>query len=515
MFSSVLNPIQTRIRENPQHLAIVNDEGSYTFAQLGVRVGAIRQALQQRQPRCVMIYGHKQLDAAAAMLACAFEAITFTFVDIANPAARIAHIVAVTQADMLLLACPPRTALPPLSIPLCTTASLPDTPSLTQPARPAPEQIFYILTTSGSTGEPKGVKISYGNYDALASWAIPTLHGQQPGVHVNHACLSFDLGIMDIFLTLAAGKALVMLDHVNNIRPRKNLSLLTQPALRIDSWFSTPGFLEVMCSDPSFNQLTLPHLTCIAIGGEALLPPLVQTLYQRFPQATLLHCYGPTEAACMTHAARVTPDDLPTNPPLSLGHANGHNNVIIVDEHGEPLPVGMAGEIVLLGPQISPGYLPESDQRNRLFSWRQGQRSYHTGDIGYLNAQGNLFVKGRNDGQIKWMGNRIEIGEIEAAANQLDDVQQAVVVVRKQDNHVTELVLFIHLLSDTRERRDSFRHSLAQRLPVYMMPRIIRFTGPFPLTLHGKTDRQALMQQCEADVGPDQGNSSAIHDSPK
>ncbi|MEI7189287.1 AMP-binding protein [Dickeya dianthicola] len=501
MFSSVLNPIQTQMRENPQHLALVNDSGSDTFAQLGRRVEGIRQALRRHTPHCVMIYGHKQLDAAAAMLACAFEAIPFTFADIANPAARITHMLSVARADLLLLACPPRAALPPLSIPTLIADPLPDGPAISPPVKTTPDQVLYILTTSGSTGEPKGVKISHGNYGALARWALPLLHEAGHGVHVNHACLSFDLGIMDIFLTLAAGKTLAMLDHINNIRPRKNLSLLTQPALRVDSWFSTPGFLDLMCSDAWFCQQTLPDLKCIAIGGEALLPSLVQTLHQRFPRATLLHCYGPTEAACMTHAARITPDTLPASPPLPLGPASGDNRAIIVDDRGEPLLAGTPGEIVLFGPQISPGYLPEPDPRNRLFGWRQGQRCYHTGDLGYLDAQGNLFVKGRNDGQIKWQGNRIEIGEIETVTNQLAGVQQAAVIAEKQDNRVTELVLFVHLSPDTNARRDSLRRSLAQQLPAYMVPRVIHFTGPFPLTLHGKTDRQALMRQFETGAG--------------
>ncbi|MCL6405013.1 alanine-phosphoribitol ligase [Dickeya dadantii] len=501
MFSSVLNPIQAHMRENPQHLALVNDSGSYTFAQLGRRVEGIRQALRRHSPRCVMIYGHKQLDAAAAMLACAFETIPFTFADIANPTARIERIAVMVQIDLVLMACEPRTSFPSLPAPIIITTNLPDSSHLLPAVIPSPEQLFYILTTSGSTGEPKGVKISYGNYGALARWALPLLHEAGQGVHVNHACLSFDLGIMDIFLTLAAGKTLAMLDHINNIRPRKNLSLLTQPALRVDSWFSTPGFLDLMCSDAWFCQQTLPNLKCIAIGGEALLPSLVRTLHQRFPQATLLHCYGPTEAACMTHATYMTPDALPAAPPLPLGPACGDNDAIIVDERGEPLPVGTLGEIVLFGPQISPGYLPESDPRNRLFGWRQGQRGYHTGDLGYLDAQGNLFVKGRNDGQIKWQGNRIEIGEIETVTNQLAGVQQAAVIAEKQDNRVKELVLFVHLSSDTNERRDSLRRDLAQQLPAYMVPRVIRFTGPFPLTLHGKTDRQALMRQLDIDAG--------------
>ncbi|SLM65070.1 MULTISPECIES: AMP-binding protein [Dickeya] len=500
MFSSVLDPIQTHIRQQPQQLAIINDSGSYSFATLGLRIEAIRQVLRAHKPHCVLIYGHKQLDAAAAMLACAFEAMTFTFADIANPAERIGRIASVTQADLILLTClPPEGSAFP-ALPTQMTDALAERAPL-RPAQAAePSTLLYVLTTSGTTGEPKGVKISRGNYEALARWALPLLHPEPRGAHVNHACLSFDLGIMDVFLTLAAGKTLIMLDHRNNIRPRKNLSLLASPAIQVESWFSTPGFLELMCADAQFSQHSLPNLKKIAIGGEALLPALATTLHERFPQAEILHCYGPTEAACMTHAAPIGLDNLPASPPLSLGCACGDNQLGIIDAQQHPVPSGTVGEIVLYGPQISPGYLPETDPRNALFGDGPAGRYYRTGDQGYLDSQGQLFVKGRDDGQIKWLGNRIETGDIEAVTRQLDAVQQAVVLTEKNTTTIKDLILCLHLAPDTAERRASLRHELAQRLPAYMVPRIIHFTGPFPLTLHGKTDRVALMRQYQAEV---------------
>ncbi|MGM3175130.1 AMP-binding protein [Dickeya lacustris] len=500
MFSSVLDPIQTHIRLQPQQLALINDSGSYSFATLGLRIEAIRQALRAHKPRCVLIYGHKQLDAAAAMLACAFEATPFTFADIANPAERIGRIAHVTQADLILLTC-----LPPEGCVLPSLATLmTDTLTHGEPLGPTSattlSTLLYILTTSGTTGEPKGVKISHGNYEALARWALPLLHPVPQGAHVNHACLSFDLGIMDVFLTLAAGKTLIMLDHRNNILPRKNLSLLTSPRTQIDSWFSTPGFLELMCADAQFNQHALPNLRKIAIGGEALLPDLAETLHKRFPLATILHCYGPTEAACMTHAAPIDVENLPPSPPLSLGHTCGDTRLSIIDGQQRLVPHGTVGEIVLHGPQISPGYLPESDPRNALFGDGPIGRYYCTGDQGYLDNHGQLFVKGRDDGQIKWQGHRIESGDIESITRQLDAVQQAVLLTEKNHNAVKDLILCLHLAPDTAERRASLRHELAQRLPAYMVPRILHFTGPFPLTLHGKTDRVALMRQYQAEV---------------
>ncbi|ANE75580.1 AMP-binding protein [Dickeya solani] len=503
MFSSVLNPIQTQMRENPQQLALVNDSGSYTFAQLGRRVEGIRQVLRRHTPRCVMIYGHKQLDAAAAMLACAFEAIPFTFTDIANPAARIERIAAMVQTDLILLTCEPRTAFPSLPAPTIITTSLPDRSHLLPAVIPSPEQLFYILTTSGSTGEPKGVKISYGNFAAFSNWYIPSLEAERfPGSHVNHACLSFDMGVMDLFPSLAAGKPVMMLNHGNNIRPRKNLQLLTESAVKASSWFSTPSFLDIMCMDRQFNAKSLPELRVIFVGGEPVSPSLVQTLQTRFPQAEVRHAYGPTETTCVTHALCLPPIiDAKTVGALPLGQPQGTNRIVVWDEREKPLPAGQHGEIVILGPQVGVGYLPNDLPANQAFGYKNNERYYRTGDIGYLDEQGQLFIQGRNDSQIKWHGNRIDLAEIEKAASQCDQVKQSAVIIEKNNNVVAELVLCVHLNIDTTAHRDSLRRDLAQRLPTYMVPRVIRFTGPFPLTLHGKTDRQALMRQGETDAG--------------
>ncbi|ACT04986.1 AMP-dependent synthetase and ligase [Dickeya chrysanthemi Ech1591] len=509
MFSSVLNPIQSGMREHPQRLAIINDGGSYTFAQLGYRVEGIRQALQQHKPHCVMIYGHKQLDAAAAMLACAFEAIPFTFVDIANPPARLERIAAMVQMDLVLLTCEPKASFPSLSVPIILTASLQDSHHLSPVVIPTPEQLFYILTTSGSTGEPKGVKISYGNFAAFSEWYMPALQTDEyPGGHVNHACLSFDMGVMDLFPSLAIGKPVFMLNHVNNIRPRQNLRLLTESAVQASSWFSTPSFLDIMCLDRQFNAGSLPELRIIFVGGEPVSPSLVQTLQTRFPQAEIRHAYGPTETTCVTHALCLPPINAKTAGALPLGRPQGTNSVEIWDERGIPLPAGHYGEVVILGPQVGAGYLPSNLAANKAFGYRNDkERYYRTGDTGYLDDDGRLFIKGRNDSQIKWHGNRIDLAEIEKAANRCDCVKQSAVLIKKSNNAVTDLVLCIHLSIDNTIYRNGLRRDLAQRLPAYMVPRVIHFTGPFPLTLHGKTDRQALMRQVEADAAL--GNTSS------
>ncbi|ACS83927.1 AMP-binding protein [Musicola paradisiaca] len=495
MFSSVLNPLRDAMLRQPEDIALIASEGQYTFAQLGERIQALRNAIRRHQPGCVMIYGHKQLDAAAAMIACAFEAVVFTFVDTANPAPRIANIATMTGAQLALLAGEPPLPLPinPMPILRCQDCR---TDEALQPVVPSHhDAVFYILSTSGSTGEPKGVKISYGNFGALADWAIPLVHRHYPGAHVNHACLSFDMGVMDIFLALAVGKTVIMLNHRDNIRPLANLHILTPPTRRVSTWFSTPGFLEIMCMATQFQQAQLPDLRFIGIGGEMLSPSLVKTLHARFPQAQILNGYGPTEATCMTHAAILTPESLPDTPPLTVGLPGVGNGMAIVDKQRCPLPALAVGEIVLFGSQISPGYLPENDPRNQLFGLWRGQRCYYTGDMGYLNADGELFIKGRDDGQFKWQGNRIETGEVETTAQRIDGVQQAALVSKKTHGKVTALVLFVHLAIDDASHREAFRRELARRLPAYMVPRSVYFTHVFPLNLHGKTDRQALMQQ--------------------
>lgn len=500
MFLSQIKPLFERLKYQDSTTALINQEGIYSFAELGMRTAAIAQVIAPWAGRNVLVHGHKQLDAVAALLACISQGCCFTFVDHANPIARVEKIANLIQADVILTASAhpleglerwPQWVLSTLEN--GDPASLPLEPELTQPA-------FYVLPTSGSTGEPKGVIVSYENFAAFSTWYSPLVSdGIEHGCHVSHACFSFDMGLLDLFPVLCQGRALLMLDHRHNMLPRQNIRLMSRyPQCPVTSWFSTPSFIDLMLKDPLFCRQQLPDLKRFFMAGERASLGLVNQLQARFPGLEVMHGYGPTEATGMTHTFALGHPPEHSAGLLSLGAVCGLNRIRIVDADGHSLPAGEMGEVRLYGPQVALGYQPEDDPRNSAFSLDEFGRYYATGDRGFLDEEQSLFIHGRDDNQLKLHGNRVELGEIESSVCRYVEVIQCCAVPIKEEGKVTDLQLFIQLREDTAPHREALRQFLAEQLPSYMIPKSMFFCSSFPVTLHGKIDRQQLVDEHKA-----------------
>lgn len=491
MFTEMLQAIVDRIRHSSHRPALLNDDGPCDFGTLGARCQGILDSLGPAPDGVVMIYGHKEVDAVAAMLACALIGRPFVFVDIANPIQRIAQIAQTAQARVLMCSQP----LPGhVDGQIFETRSIVSRPFIAAGRENFDRGLFYIAFTSGSTGSPKGVQIGYDNFSQFYGWYSFLLRDcRGTGAHVNHASFSFDMGMADLWPALALGKPLILLNHRHNPFPAANLRALTCcPGVVAGSWFSTPTFLAMMCTAPSFRESTLPGLRTFFVGGESVPRSLLVKIIERFPLAEIWHAYGPTEVTCFTHCWRLTPADLVGSGPLPLGRAIPPNQVRVVAEDGREMAAGEMGEIELVGPQVAHGYLPQTHPQNTLFGVRDNKRYYRTGDYGIGDREGNLTLSGRLDGQLKWNGHRIEIGEIERVAQDATGVYQAVVVPLLRDGRVVDLFLFVQMREDNDCERAAFLDYLTGALPAYMRPRSIRFVDRIPVTLHGKVDRARL-----------------------
>ncbi|RAT13458.1 MULTISPECIES: AMP-binding protein [Lonsdalea] len=498
MFTSMMQMIGRQLLSN-RRIAIVNAQGSWRYADVASRVGAICGELARMQPKRVLIYGHKERDTAAALLACAWSGIPFTVVDSVNPPLRVARIAALYGTELILDGREePETApLVHQHYRCLWLPALPDggfTGGYAPPSSVNP--LFYVLSTSGSTGQPKGVQIGCDNFGAFFGWYHRVLHaaGADDEGHFNHARLSFDMGLLDFFTAFAIGRPLIMLPHEYNALPRLNLNLMvSEPAVRLSSGFSTPSFLEIMCHDPRFNAETLPHLQTLMVGGEYVSPQLIDRLLARFPSLNILHAYGPTETTCLTHLHPLDGASVQHAGLLPLGRPRGTLRVAVEDAHHKPLPQGDIGEVVVYGNQVGLGYLPASPPNNAAFGSRHGVAFYRTGDLGWLDAQGNLFIKGRRDSQVKWHGNRVDLQDIDAAARSFAHTVMATTLPLYQQHKLADVILFVQLNPHAADGEQAFRVHLSQQLPKYMIPTSIRFIAEFPLNQNGKIDRQALL----------------------
>jgi D-alanine--poly(phosphoribitol) ligase subunit 1 len=239
----------------------------------------------------------------------------------------------------------------------------------------------------------------------------------------------------------------------------------------------------------------LPELRRFLFCGETLAPETASQLLDRFPEANVWNTYGPTEATVACASVRVTRDLLARYSPLPIGAPMPGTKVFVADANAEPVPEGDRGEIIIAGTNVSAGYLGRPDLTASSFFRLGSLPAYHTGDWGRIRDK-FLFFEGRIDGQVKVNGHRIELGDLEENLRNLPTVADAVVLPIIREGVAESLAAFVVLVRRGPETEfelaTQLRTQLAERLPVYMLPRKILFYDAFPLTANGKTDRRAL-----------------------
>jgi D-alanine--poly(phosphoribitol) ligase subunit 1 len=353
---------------------------------------------------------------------------------------------------------------------------------------------FYILFTSGSTGEPKGVIITLACLEHFISWMLAEQQfSKRAEVFLNQAPFSFDLSVMDLYCSLVTGGTLFSISRDLIENPKKLYRALASSG--VTTWVSTPSFAQMCLVEDKFAEAMLPRVQRFLFCGETLPPQTAAQLLARFPQAQVWNMYGPTEVTVATTSIQIDSAILEKYSALPVGRVMPGTKIFIVDENGGELSANNRGEIIITGPNVSPGYVGRSDLTAHAFFEYRGQRAYKTGDLGRFRDS-LLFFEGRIDEQIKLSGYRIELGDVEVNLRALPTVRDAVVIPVIKDGAAQSLTAFVTLLARN-ETSDfilahNLRSQLGQRLPVYMLPRKFVFLDAFPMTANGKVDRAAL-----------------------
>ncbi|WP_022981213.1 AMP-binding protein [Ideonella sp. B508-1] len=358
------------------------------------------------------------------------------------------------------------------------------------PGRALAEQgLCYVMFTSGTTGQPKGVQIGREGVRGLIDWMrLDFGLGERP-VFLDQTVFSFDVSLYDVFGTLALGGTIMMLDRQDAASPLKVASLIAEHG--VTTWVSTPSFAQQQLINPGFSQAALPSLRTFVFCGEPLPVPLCRQLRKRFPEVPLLNTYGPTEATVATTLLVVEDAMLQADTPLPIGHAK-RGSQVYCDE----------GELCIAGPHVMRGYINRPDLNETRMFMREGQRGFRTGDLGSEAGDGMLFCHGRIDDQIKLHGYRLELMEVDAALSALPGARAcAAVALRKPNGAVVRLVAFVEMGQEAAalppELAD-WKGLLAARLPHYMIPSELLPCAQLPVSVNYKTDRARLAQLYEA-----------------
>ncbi|HEU4561930.1 MAG TPA: amino acid adenylation domain-containing protein, partial [Longimicrobium sp.] len=356
----------------------------------------------------------------------------------------------------------------------------------TNPDRGAlgPRNLAHVLFTSGSTGRPKGVMLEHGSLVNRLQW-MQDRYGMAPDEAVlQKTPFSFDVSFCEFFWPLMVGARVVMARPGGHRDPAYLVDVIQREGITHAHF--VPSMLPLFLEHPDAGRCT--SLLRVPVSGEAVSPALVRQFHQRLPGVELTNQYGPTESgevtewACDPEAERV-----------SIGRAIHNSAVYVLDRAGQPVPVGVAGELFIGGIAVARGYLG----RPRLTAERfvpdpfgePGARMYRTGDLCRWLPDGTLEYLGRSDFQVKVRGFRVEPGEIEARLAVHPGVREAVVLALDDGAGGKRLVAYF---VGAALESEALRAHLAEQLPEYMVPAAFVRLETLPLNPNGKLDRKAL-----------------------
>jgi amino acid adenylation domain-containing protein len=356
--------------------------------------------------------------------------------------------------------------------------------------------LAYVMYTSGSTGEPKGVAVPHRAVVRLVRGTGYARFGADE-VFLQLAPYSFDASTLELWGALLNGGRLVL--PPPGVLPPDELGELLSYH-RVTTLWLTAGLFHQMVEE---NLAGLAGVRQLLAGGDVLSVPHVRRVLEELPGTRLINGYGPTENTTFTCCHPLAgPEELETSVPLGRPIAN--TRVVVLDRHLAPVPVGVAGELCTGGDGLARGYLGRPDRTAERFvpdpfGREAGGRLYRTGDLARWRPAGTLEFLGRIDSQVKVRGFRVEPGEIETALLEHPGVREAAVLAQRDGSGSQRLVAYVVLHpadpaepSELSDPKPALAASLRGRLPEFMLPAAWVFLPSLPLTANGKVDRQAL-----------------------
>ncbi|HEY2823643.1 MAG TPA: amino acid adenylation domain-containing protein [Candidatus Acidoferrum sp.] len=516
----------------PADAAIVSGADTLTYGQLEIASNQLAHVLQnagcQNGDR-VCILMPKSAEAIVSMIGILKAGCLHVPIDVATPAARIRHIFdscenrvivaggrVVPLLDELMAdeALRSRTTIVWLESLSATadssatqaapegknfkaafsTRDLKAAPSTPLPQHRSASDGSHILFTSGSTGVPKGVVITHSNVSTFVAWALKHYGIDNTDRFSGHTPFHFDLSTFDIFGSITAGAQLHLVPSETALLPPKLAEFIRTS--KLTQWFSVPSVLNYMAKFNSVQQNDFPDLRRVLWCGEVLPTPALIYWMERLPKVHFSNLYGPTEATIASSYYDVT--TCPTDPKsqIPIGTPCDGEDLLVLNDKLEPIPVREIGDLYITGAGLSPGYWRDPAKTAAAFIQDKNdptRRLYRTGDLAYRDEENLVWFVGRADTQIKVRGYRIELGEIETAMNSMTKLQECAVVAIPTDNFGGYMICcaYVARAGDAVTLAD-LRDHLKKLVPNYMMPARWTAYESLPKNLNGKIDRPRL-----------------------
>jgi amino acid adenylation domain-containing protein len=353
-----------------------------------------------------------------------------------------------------------------------------------------PDDVAYILYTSGSTGIPKGVTLSQRNALSFVDWCSSVFTPNQEDRFSSHAPFHFDLSILDLYLPAKHGSTLYLISEEVGKSPAKVASFIASNRLTV--WYSTPSVLSLLAEFGDLKQYDFSSLRLVLFAGEVFPVKHLRSLTHQWPSPTYFNLYGPTETNVCTYARIPTPIPDDRTQPYPIGWPCSHCAALVVEDDRKPVPAGEEGLLYISGPSVFIGYWGRTEESAACCFERDGLRWYNTGDVVKQDSSDGFIYVGRRDRMVKRRGYRIELGEIESALYRHGQIREAAVVSIPDADAGVKILAYVTAPDDARPSIVDLKVFCGKALPAYMSPDVFLFQDSLPRTSTGKVDYQKL-----------------------
>jgi amino acid adenylation domain-containing protein len=359
------------------------------------------------------------------------------------------------------------------------------------------QDLAYIMYTSGSTGQPKGMMHSHHGSISYARWGAQHVGLTASDRVASHAPLHFDLSIFDFFSTAQSGATVVLVPEPVTKFAASWTEYIEKE--RISVVFTVPFTLIDMMQRGAMDKRNLDSLRWVLFGGEPFPPKHLRALMEQLPDVRFTNVYGPAEApSCTCYDLPPFPEPFPE--PVPIGTVSVNSADLIVDDDDRDCAIGEEGELCIRSSTLTKGYWNRPDLNARVYLYRDSFGPFpdvwfRTGDLVVRHADGLLRFLGRKDRMVKTRGNRVELDEVEAALATHADVLEAAAFVVPDDLGSKSILAAVKLRGTAEAQVGSLLQHARSKLPGYAVPQELFIVAEFPRTSSGKIDRKAIINQ--------------------
>lgn len=490
MIENIIKAIENMMKEKRNEVAIVYDGIQYTYEDLDYMTYKIALYLQSKEiatEDIVAIYMERSWLSVCATIGVLRTGAAFLPIDTKTPISRLERILEISKAkvifcdrDVSVSKDIDRKNINHLLAKKYESRTLKN-------VRIDQNTLAYVIFTSGTTGEPKGVMIEHGGLCNHISEKIRLLKLDGQSVIAHNASIGFDISVWQILAPLCCGGKIVIFSEKSVLQISKFYKILEEEKVTVLEL--VPTYLNLLINScPSKGEYN--NLKYVISTGQELTRALVDRWFSVFPDVPLVNAYGPTEASDDIAHCIITKVDKYANIPIGMPISNSKFSIKLEDNSNEK------GELLVSGICVGRGYIGNEEETRKFFLVDEytGERIYRTGDLVSKSEDGKYFYHGRIDQQIKLHGYRIEIGEIENCIMSYEGINEVAVLYKKESE---ELCAFV--TSENPIDLKQLKIYLQDRILYYMIPAVFLQTPKIPVDMNGKTDTRKLMKMLSDD----------------